>query len=51
MPLTIVYQHITKMNVDVTASADLKMGGGVCSMIFPAVGESGPCFLSGERCP
>ena len=39
MPLTIVHRYITKMNVDAAinaANTDLKMGGGVCGVIFPA---------------
>lgn len=39
MPLTIVHRYITKMNVNAAVNAantDLKMGGGVCGVIFPA---------------
>lgn len=38
MPLTIVHRYITKINVDAAvndANTDLKMGGGVCGVIFP----------------
>lgn len=42
MPLTIVRQDITKMNVDAidnAANTDLQMGGGVCGTIFRVAGE------------
>lgn len=55
MPLTIVHRYITKMNVNATVNAantDLKMGGGVCGVIFRAArGGAAPVLLSDERCP
>lgn len=55
MPLTIVHRYITKMNVNATVNAantDLKMGGGVCGVIFRAArGGSGPCFAVGRAMP
>ena len=47
MPLTIVHRYITKMNVDAAVNAantDLKMGGGVCGVIFPAARGERPLF-------
>lgn len=44
MPLTIVHRYITKMNVDAAANTDLKMGGGVCGVIFPTARRERPLF-------
>ena len=54
IPLTIVHRYITKINVDAAVNAantDLKMGGGVCGVIFPAARGAAPCFAAGRAMP
>ena len=40
MPLTIVRNDITKMQVDAIVNTALKMGGRVCCVIFIAAGAT-----------